>query len=242
MKRLKTSLIACALLLSIGAVSSSLVTPSAQASSVSMAKTIQVSGKGEMTIQPDVAYVTVGITTQANTSQEAQSQNASVMAKIKTALQVKGIRQDDVKTIQFSSFPRYEWEKDKNVLKGYQVEHLLRVTIRDLENIGQLLDAVTSAGANRMENIQFSTEKETEYEGKVLEKAMGHAFKKASVIASASGKKIKGVVSVSELGTSLPPVVQPYMIMEAKSAAPSTSISQGTLTIQAELTVVYEME
>lgn len=241
MERLKKISIMACLLLGMGAVSTSLVTPSVQAASVAMTKTIQVTGKGEMTIQPDVAYVTVGVTTQASTSQEAQSQNASMMAKIKAALQAKGISQEDLQTIQFSSYPRYEWEKDKNVLKGYQVEHLLRVTIRDLESIGQLLDAATSAGANQIQNIQFGTEKEMEYEGKVLEKAMDHALKKASVIAGASRSKIKGVVSVTELGTSLPPVVQPYM-MEAKSAAPSTSISQGTLIIQAQLQVVYEIE
>lgn len=243
MKRLKSSLITAALLVGMTAAASTFLVPAGQAVAAAT-HTIQVAGKGEMMIQPDVAYLNVGVRAEGATSQAAQAEAAKVMAKIQSALQANGIAKEDIQTIQFTSFPRYEWEKDRRVFKGFEVTHILRVTSRDLAKVGEVLDAVTVAGANQIDNIQFATEKAAEYEGAVLQKAMDHALKKASVLASASGKKIKDVVSIAEMGSQPPSFYQPLMMgAEAKAASPiSTELSQGLLKVQAEVQVVYEME
>jgi uncharacterized protein YggE len=196
-----------------------------------------------MTVDPDVAYIQFGLTTLGKTAQEAQTENAKIFAKINDVLKAKGLTKEDIKTTQFSTYPRYDWEKEKNVLKGYQVEHMLQVTYRDMEQIGSFLDSVTAAGVNRIHNIQFSTEKNEEYEIKVLEKAMDNAEKKANALAAKTGRKVKGIIQINESGVTAPPVFKGYEMQEsAKMAMDSaqTNISQGSLKIQKEIQVVFE--
>jgi uncharacterized protein YggE len=204
--------------------------------------TITVSGEGEITINPDVAYVQIGLVTEGKTAQEAQSQNATLFTKIKDALKAKGIKDEDMKTIQFSTHPRYDWEKEKNVLKGYQVEHMLQVTYHDIEHIGDLLDAVTASGANRIHHIQFGTEKQEEYERAALEKALENAEEKANALAKKAGKQVKGIIQINESGVTAPPVYRGYEAMKgmSESSSADTQISQGTLKVQSTLQVTFE--
>lgn len=204
--------------------------------------TITVSGKGEMTVTPDVAYIQFGLNTEGKTAEEAQAANAKIFAKIKDVIKAKGLSEQDVKTVQFNTYPRYDWENEKNVFKGYQVEHTVQVTYRDMDSIGAFLDSLTAAGVNRIHNIQFGTEKTDEYELAVLEKAMENAEKKAAVLAKKAGKQVKAIVHIQEAGTTAPPVYRNYEMAESKemSMDVQTSISQGSLKIQKQIQVVFE--
>lgn len=216
---------------------------SVQANEDVVMNTITVSGEGEIEVEPDVAYVRLGVDTEGTTAKEAQEKNAQIMTKIRKALTEKGVEDKDVQTVQFSTYPEYEWLKEKRELKGYRVSHILKVTYRDLGQIGKLLDDVASAGANRMDQVQFGTEKTELYEMDALAKALEQAEKKAKLLAEKSGRKVKSVVYIRESGVSVPPVYKNYAMGESSEksmAANSTQISEGMVKVRKTVQVVYE--
>ena len=218
-------------------------TPPVNAVSEKTLNIITVSGKGEISITPDVAYVQFGLLTEGKTAQEAQQKSAELFSRIQEEIKKQGVEKADIKTVRYNTQPDYRWEKEQNILKGYRSEHIVEVTYREMDAIGSLLDSVSKAGVNRIENIRFSTEKVDEYEIMALQNAVNNAKNKAEALAKISGKKIKEVLTIQELGTATPPVIYREAIsMKAEAAMQdtSTTINQGQLTITSQVQVTYE--
>ncbi|MCU6339648.1 SIMPL domain-containing protein, partial [Enterobacter quasiroggenkampii] len=143
----------------------------AEAAEFSVKDTVNVSGMGELEVTPDVAYAELAIDTRGKTAAEAQKQNAVLFEKVKQVLTSKyGVQEKDLKTVNFSVNPEYKYVENKEPqIIGYQATHAVRVTYRDLNRLGSLVDAATDAGVNRVVRIQFDTEKRADYEAQVLE-------------------------------------------------------------------------
>lgn len=208
--------------------------------------TISVTGKGEMTVTPDVAYVTLGIETKAPTAKEAQQANAAKFAKLKQVLTKFKIASPDVKTVNFYVNPEYNYnEKSGPKLIGYSATHMVEVTYRDLDNLGGLIDAASEAGVNQVNGIRFDTENPEAYETKVLEKAMSNAESKAKAIAAAAKQQIVTVVSVVESNAGVVPLYMNPMYdtsAEQSKSGAGTSIQTGQISIKSNVTVVYEIK
>jgi hypothetical protein len=204
---------------------------------------ITVTGQGEMSVKPDVAYVNVGIRTEAPTAKEAQSANAEAFTKLRSVLfdQYK-LAEKDVQTVSFNVQPVYSYTDKEPVVKGYAAVQTVQVTYRDLDKLGTFLDDVSAGGANQIDGVRFSTEKGQEYELQVIEKAMDNAKAKAEAIAKYAGKELKSIVSVSQ-GAVAVPVAYSGIGLSAKTAAmdaASTSILIGELKVSTTVTVQYE--
>lgn len=208
-----------------------------------LARTITVTGQGSMEVEPDIAYIQMGIQTRAETAQAAQSANAEAFQKLEQVLyETYKLDQQDVQTTAFHVNPEYHYsDKQGPKVVGYVVTHTIQVAYRDLDTIGPLLDAASQAGANQMNGIRFGTEKSEQYEMDVLAKAMANARAKAEVIAKTENRKIQEVLHVSQGQASMPDNgVFPVRKMELVSEqAASTSISTGQLTITTTVTVQY---
>jgi len=209
-------------------------------------RTISVSGEGKIAIQPDVAYVSFGVSTKGKTANEAQTANATAFAAVEKALKEQfGVAAKDIKTSGFYVQPEYNWsDKGQSTLVGYMADHTVTVTYRDLAGLGKLLDAVSKAGANRVNGVQFGTEKADAYELQAIEKAMADAKAKAEVIAKAAGRSVKGVLHVQQGGaSSIPPQYYPIAKEEAAMDAggASTSVQPGEMEITTTVSVTYEM-
>ncbi|GGD98959.1 SIMPL domain-containing protein [Paenibacillus nasutitermitis] len=209
---------------------------------------ITVSGKGELQASPDVAYINVGVETRAATAKEAQANNATKFAALQKVLFEKNkLATKDVKTTNFNVQPQYTYnEKDgTNKVTGYVATHSIQITSRELTTIGQLLDQLSTAGANRMEGVQFDTEKQDQYELQALEKAMANAKSKAETLAKAAGKQVKEVVNVTQTSAGSVPIYNNRAMAESaqSSADGAGSVLQtGEITLSAHVQVTYEMQ
>ncbi|MNI30573.1 26 kDa periplasmic immunogenic protein precursor [compost metagenome] len=207
---------------------------------------INVVGSGEISVKPDIAYLTIGVETQAATAKEAQSTNSSKMAKLNTLLKdTWKIDPKDIQTGQFYVQPNYSYsEKEGQKVKGYAAYHTINVKYRDLSKIGELLDAASNVGANRIDNIRFSTENPDQYQEQVIQKAMANADLKASAIAKAAKRQVGLVLSVTQTTVETPTYMENYKVMAATadSGAASTSVEPGEITVKTTLNVVYEMK
>lgn len=251
MKRLvKTTgsiLIAGALVFGLSGVSSLGNTSKVYADEVQR-NVINVVGKGEISITPDIAYLSIGVTSQAETAQAAQKANAAKMQKLNDLLKKTWkIADKDIKTTQFYVQPNYVYtEKEGQKVKGYNANHTIEVAYRDLAKIGQLLDAASTAGANNIDNVRFSVENSDQFETQVIEKAMANATVKANAIAKAANRTL-GVVLVVNQGDVNDSIVygQREMVMNSKpimdSGAPS-AVEAGEVKVSTQLSVQFELK
>ncbi|MEM5793297.1 MAG: SIMPL domain-containing protein [Candidatus Aenigmatarchaeota archaeon] len=208
--------------------------------------TIQVTGNSRIFAEPDKAEIILGVETQEKSALESQQKNAGIMEKVLNALKANGISKSDIKTYEYGVYPirNYNIEKENYYeVIGYTTRHMVIVKTNDLKNLGKVIDAAASAGANNFYSISFglSEEKEKEYRNAALTEASKNAKEKAESIAEGLGLKIQKVSSVSESFSYQPIPIYRYAYgKEAISTYDSTTeISSGMIEISAQVSVEY---
>ena len=208
-------------------------------------RTISVTGLGEVTATPDIAHVTVGVRTVAKTARAALSENSTTMAAVLDALRSRGIADRDMRTTNVSLHPRWRTEVTENgtraqVLTSYEAANLLRVTCRDLSKLGELLDALSGAGANDMRGISFDVDNK----GKLMDEARAIAVRNAranaQLYAREAGVSLGAVLSISEAGGPTP--VHRNRAMAEMAVAASVPIAEGELTVSASVSMMFAIE
>ena len=119
--------------------------------------TLSVDGQGTGTAAPDMATVTIGVTTQGKDAAKAQNDNAWVSNQIQAAVRGLGIEEKDIQTRNYSFYPNYSTDKDhRNEVTGYTVNNSVIVVVRDIKLTGKVIDAALSNGANEINSLDFS--------------------------------------------------------------------------------------
>lgn len=208
---------------------------------------VSVTGKGELSIKPDIVYLSIGVNTTAATAQEAQKGTAAKITKLTALLKTTwGIADKDIQSTQFYVQPNYVYnEKEGQQVKGYNAMHTLQVSYRDLTKVGQLLDAASAAGANSIGNAQFAIEDPSAFEAQVIEKAMLNADVKAAAIAKAAKRGLGQVVTVIQSDDGNNPVIFTEGAKMANASADSaagSSVEPGEVKVTTQLSVTYELK
>jgi len=198
---------------------------------------VSVNGTGSITVKPDMGTITVGVETEDADASVAQAANKEKMDAVMAALEELGIAEDQIKTTQYSIYDRYNYFDDKDPVKYYSVTNSVQVTILDLDMVGQVIDAVTKAGANQVSNITFGISNEQEVYAEALKLAMASAKSKANAILGTFDKTASVPSKVVESGYSVGVMRDTFEMAMAKD---STPINPGTLTITANITAEYE--
>ncbi len=207
------------------------------------AKTISLSGSGSASAQADEASISLGVEVTDESAAEAIAENAAAMAAVIAAVKAQGVSEDDIFTTGYSVYPQYDWTEAGRVFRGYTVTNMVRVTVRNLDKVGDVIDASGEAGANRIDGVSFelSDAKREELKMKAYVAAMEDAEAKVEVIAEMLGLTVTGVQSVTE--SSYVPA-RSYVQMDyaeatyAGSKAP-TPIMEGELTVTVSIHIVY---
>lgn len=204
----------------------------------SQATGISVQGEGSVAVTPDLAEVWVGVSVKAATLAEAQRDAAARMARVMEKLAALGIPRERVKTVRFTVSPEY----DRNqALTGYRVDNMVSARSKALDKVGELLDGVVEAGANRVERISFTVEDPKPLAVKAREAAMADAKAKAEQLARLAGVRLGHPTYVAEGGGSLPPAPVPFA-RGGEAFAAVTPISPGEMEIRVNVQVVYAIE
>lgn len=207
-------------------------------------KTITVQGSSSITAAPTIAYVSIGVTTFNKNAAAAQSENAVKMDRVYKTLVSLGIKKDKIKTVNYNISPRYDYKNNVATLAGYNVINSIRVTVTDLKKVSDVLDMTVKEGVNQSNSIAFGVtdgERDKLYL-QALSQAVVNAKEKANTIASAAGITILKPANIIE-GSSAHLAQPNYRAMDmakmTAEAAP-TPISEGELTIGANVTVIYD--
>jgi uncharacterized protein YggE len=203
-------------------------------------RTISVTGTGSANASPDVAVVRIGVRTDANTAQEALSQNSQKMQDLLSALQNAGIARQDIQTQYIQLNPRYNQPSQQQAntpeVVGYSAANIVEVRVVNLESVGKILDSAVSTGGNTVEGIRFEISNQSDLYNQALEQAMTDARAKAERLADLSGAKLGEVLSITDVSAA--PI--PYGAGGANpAAAQAVPVEPGTQSVTANIQVTW---
>jgi uncharacterized protein YggE len=215
-------------------------------------KTISVSGRGKISAAPNVADINIGVVTQAETARDALSGNNEKMAALHKALKERGVAAKDIQTTNINVSPRYNQPAPPAPgqppreftprIVGYDVTNTVSVTARDLDKLGELLDAVVTAGANQMHGIGFRIDAPDSLLDEARKRAMADARRKADLMAGEAGVVVGPPISITDSGDISPPPPRPMMGRMATFAKADVPVAAGEEELSVTVHVVYELK
>jgi uncharacterized protein YggE len=217
-----------------------------QAADDSRPRTVSVSGSGEISAEPDLAYVTLGVEARKPTMAEARSEVARTVDKVLALTRDLRIDPKLVNATRLQVQPEYSWnEKDrKRVLLGYLVSRQVQVEVRDLEQLGPLLERAVDAGVNQVSDPALDSSRRKQLERDAMAKAVEDARQNAEVLARAAGVKLGAVRTLNGSSAAPPmPMYRRSMAMaDAVAAAPPAETYQtGDMKFSASVSAEYDL-
>ncbi|QST00266.1 SIMPL domain-containing protein [Pontibacillus sp. ALD_SL1] len=201
---------------------------------------LTVTGIGSVKAEPNVANIKLGVETQDEELTTAQQTNAQTLDQVIDSLIQIGIPKENIQTVDYFIFPQYDYIDGKQQFRGYEVTHLINVTIENLDQTGEVIDTAVANGANRVSNISFTIQDPQSYYQEALASALKNANTKAQTIAQTMNLQIDMTpISIDE---QLPPS-QPTpqtMVKAQATGATSTPVEPGQLEITARVETKYQ--
>lgn len=207
---------------------------------------LTVTATGTIDAIPDVAKVTFGITHKASTVSAVEDEINETFERIEDALDEFDIEDEDIKTSNYRIYPEYDYRSKTRKITGYTGTHQQTITIRDLDDVNEIVDAVTDAGANMINNVNFTIDDSDEWNSRARAEAIKKAKAKAKLIADEADIKLGKILSIDQ-GTNYP---QPYyrdVTLEAGFGGGSDEeilpdIEPGSQELRATVTLTYEIK
>lgn len=212
---------------------------------------LSLSAEGKVTRAPDIATFSAGVVSQGSTASAAMTANAADMTRVIAALKKAGVADKDIQTSNLSLSPVYQPQRnlpDGRVepaqprIVGYQANNTVSVRQRRLAEMGKVIDALVTAGANQVNGPGFELDDPEPAQDEARTAAMKKARARAELYARAAGLRVGRILSISESGGWSPP--QPVMYrMAAMDAAPapSTPVQAGELQMTVNVSVQFEL-
>lgn len=197
---------------------------------------IAVAGRSEVKVSPDRATIQISVQTRASTAAAAAAENANKQQAVLTALRALGLGNDQLSTVNYNVYPEQRYEPNKEpTIVAYVVTNTILAEIRKLTQVGPVIDAALSHGANMIASLQFFASN-TEAARRI---AIGTAIEKARADAEVAARAAHGSLGTLleiNIGAYSPPPPRPLMMMVRKDGAQSdTPINPGEETLAVEV-------
>ena len=204
---------------------------------------LPITGVGTVKASPDTATVSVGVVTQEATPELALKANNDSVSKILADLKAANIEEKDVETSSFSIQPKYEYDDNKQIFKGYVVVNQVIVCVRDLDNLGSVLTSVVKSGANNINSLTYSSSKAKDYLNEARKLAVADAKEKAALYAKEFNMKFGKLVVASEsVGSVRSNVYMRSAVSDGVGGTSAVPVSSGELEFTINLSVQYVLE
>lgn len=201
--------------------------------------TIFITGEAQTNIVPDTASLSIGVVVESPTAKEASDENAVLMDAVIKELKDLGLQDQEIKTSYVSVYPVYSYDGERTI-EAYSASNNVQVTTKSLDNLGEIIDRSTAAGANQIGGISFtvSDEKQKELRDELLTAAVNDASSKATQLADSLDVEIVGVKSSSINEGQTYPVHYEVPAM-AEDEMARTPIEPGENTVSLSVQVTY---
>ena len=200
-----------------------------------------MTGSGTVYGEPDMALLELGVDiTDENVSAASDEADRTVRAVI-AALSAAGVAEKDIRTASYNVWREDRYDSNNApTIPLYHVSNTLNITVRDVSKVGDLLAASLEAGANTVNNVQYTFANPDVLARQARELAMQDALAKAQQLADLAGVTLGPVVMISDTsggGGPAMPVEARYSVADA-----SVPVSGGQLSVSISVAVRYGIE
>ena len=208
-------------------------------------RTVSVAGQGEVTAQPDMARVRLGIEARRPGLAEARATVTAAVDRVLALTRELGIAPKYVNATGLQVQPDYTWNERtrKQELQGYVVSRQVEVELRDLDKLGTLLERAVGAGANQVGGASLDSSRRKELERQAMTLAVQDARLNAETLARAAGAEL-GTVRTLNASSSSPPMPMFRMAasdMAAAAPPPEASYQAGDMTFASQVSAEYDL-
>lgn len=202
------------------------------------ARVISVTGEGRVSVAPDMAHLTIGVRHEAESARAAMDLMNAGLTPVIDRLRSAGIADGDIQTGALGLDPIYTYPENASpVVTGYAAYSNVQVVVRDITQVGAVLDAAISDGANTLGGLNFAVADQAAALEEARRAAVADAAARAALYAEAAGVTLGPVMSISEAQAYGGP--QPMYDMRIQAAAAPVAIAAGEVDIAAQISIVY---
>lgn len=219
-----------------------LIAPQAMAADNAAARTIVVTGEGEASAAPDMAVISIGVQTEAQTAGEALRQNSADMKATIDKLKKLGVADRDIQTSGLSVNPRYNYENNRQnpEVIGFTASNNVTVRLRDISKAGSIIDKAVQSGANSLGGVTFSFSDPAPLMDDARRDAVAKAKAKAKLLTDAAGVRLGKLINIQEGYAAAP---QPKMYaMRTEAASADVPMEAGESSVSVSVSLTYEIE
>lgn len=219
-------------------------TANAQTTTGAPRTNIGVVGTGKVTVQPDTAIASVGVEITAPTLAEATKEASEKMTAVINAIKAQGVDAKDIQTTSYNVYPitNQPKEGESSQITAYRVSNIVTVKIRDIDNVGKVLDAAIAAGANSVNSVFFTVDDPTKAETEARTLAVKDAMAKAETLASAAGVKVGKIISITETSGSVAPIYRgAFESVPGASGGGAGPVETGSTDITVNVEMHFEI-
>jgi uncharacterized protein YggE len=199
---------------------------------------IAVEGRGEVKVSPDRATIQVSVQTKATTAAAAAADNANKQEAVLTALRSLGLGTDQLSTINYNVYPEQRYQAGMEpVIVGYNVTNTILVDVRKLSQVGPVIDAALSHGANMITSLQFYASNTEAARRSAIATAIEKARADAEAAARAAHGSLGTLLEIN-IGAYSPPPPRPMMLAMGATRVQQqveTPINPGAETLSVEV-------
>ncbi len=208
-----------------------------------MERTLSVEAEGKVTVTPNIAITTMGMTAEGKTVAEAQQKNTAVMNTLIEKVKGLGVDKADVQTTNYNIYPNYDYTDGKQTIRNYQVNQSVTIKIRDLTKANQILALAGEVGANNVSGLQFTVDDRDSYKEKARQEALKKVAAKRDALAASLGVKLRSIVTYNEYEvTGGADAYKNYGMGGTPEAVANPSVEAGSNEIAVHVTVVFEVQ
>jgi uncharacterized protein len=160
-------------------------------------RSISVSGTAVIHVTPDRALIQLGVQSNGPTPTAVEAANTAATRQVIDTLKQLGIEAKDIATDWYVVEPIYN-DYNSLTIKGYRINNIVAVTLRDVGLVSRAIVASLEAGANQVVNVELYTSELRKYRDQARELAMQAANEKAKALANAAGADTGCVLNINE--------------------------------------------
>lgn len=171
--------------------------PSIGDGSCSTGRTVSVSGTAVVNVTPDRVLIQLGVQSNGRTPQLVEAVNSTTIYRVIKAIKKLGIAEKDIVTDRYVIDPIYD-DYNSLTIEGYRIHNMVAITLRNINNVNEVMIAALNAGANQVVDVEFYLSDLRKYRDQARELAVVAAGEKAQDLANAAGAEAGCVLNISE--------------------------------------------
>jgi hypothetical protein len=200
---------------------------------------ISVTGSGEVTAEPDMATIRIGVSHRAATARAAMDAVSDTMDGLIARLADLDVPPRDVQTSDLRLGQIYENRSTNDQpprVLGYDASNTLSVRVRQIDKLGTVLQAMLEDGANRFDGLEFGLLFPEPRQDEARRLAVADALRKARLYADAAGVGLGPILRISETGGAVP---RPMMAAPAFARSEAMPVALGELSLSAQVQMEF---